>query len=196
MSSVAVERNWTWRQLAAMPDDGLRHELVAGEHLVTPSPSTRHQVVSMRLSAALHAWADQTAAGVVLHAPFDVKLSATTVLVPDLTYFSSARFAAAVNNRHATRAPDLVVEILSPATRRRDSGTKRAVYEREGVREYWLVDPDAHRITILSRATPDTGFTVITQLPAAIGATLTSPLLPGFHLALDRLFAPAAGHGR
>ena len=81
----------------------------------------------------------------MLYAPFDVKLSLFTVLVPDLVFFTAERFARVVNEKHATAAPDLVVEILSPGTRRRDKGRKRAVYDREGVGEYWIVDPEAGR---------------------------------------------------
>jgi len=81
----------------------------------------------------------------MLVAPFDVKLSLFTVVVPDLVYFTADRFARVVNEKHAIAAPDLVVEILSPGTRRRDKGRKRAVYDREGVQEYWIVDPDARR---------------------------------------------------
>ena len=135
MSSVALAQPCTYRDLVALPDDGLRHELLDGEHVVSPSPGTSHQLISRRLSLILGAYVNAHQLGQVLHAPYDIKLSMITVLVPDLVFFTTERFARVVNEKHATAAPDLVVEILSPGTRRRDKGRKRAIYEREGVRE-------------------------------------------------------------
>jgi Uma2 family endonuclease len=124
----------------------------------------------------------------VLYAPFDVKLSLFTVLVPDLVYFTAARFARVVNEKHATAAPDLVVEILSPGTRRRDTGRKRAVYDREGVREYWIVDPEARSITVLRRPRPDAGLTDVAVLTLAKDEMLASPLFPGLQIPLREVF--------
>jgi Uma2 family endonuclease len=188
MSSVAVEQRWTYRDLAALPDDCLRHELIDGEHVVTPSPATNHQLIASRLLVNLSNYVERTGMGQVLSAPFDVKLSLITVLVPDLVYFTAERFARVVNKKHATAAPDLVIEILSPGTRRRDLGAKRAVYDREGVVEYWMVDPDARRVTVLRRPMPTSGLTSTTTLAATAGATITSPLFPGLALPLSDLF--------
>ena len=93
-----------------------------------------------------------------------------------------------VNDKHATAAPDLVVEILSPGTRRRDKGRKRAVYDREGVREYWIVDPEARSITVLRRPRADAGLTDVTVLTLAKGETIESPLLPGLQVPLREVF--------
>jgi Uma2 family endonuclease len=93
-----------------------------------------------------------------------------------------------VNEKHATAAPDLVVEILSPGTRRRDKGRKRAVYDREGVAEYWLVDPEARSVTVLRRPRADAGLTDIAVLTLAKGATLESPLFPGLQIPLREVF--------
>ena len=156
-SALQAERRWTYSDLVALPDDQLRHELIDGEHVVSPSPSLSHQQVLLRLSTTLDTDVQRQRLGEVLFAPFDVKLSPWTVLVPDLVYFTAARFAEVVNEKHATAAPDLVVEILSPGTRRPDLGRKREVYDREGVRVYWIVDPDARSITTLRRPGPDAG---------------------------------------
>jgi Uma2 family endonuclease len=124
----------------------------------------------------------------VLFAPFDVKFSLFTVLVPDLVYFTADRFARVVNEKHATAAPDLVVEILSPGTRRRDRGRKRAIYDREGVQEYWIVDPEAQAITALRRPQHDAGLTDVTTLTLDSGATLESPLFPALTIPLRDVF--------
>jgi len=187
-SAQPARRAWTYGNLAALPDDHLRHELIDGEHLVTPSPNTLHQTISLNLVRVLLPYLDRHRLGEVRYAPFDVKLSLFTVLVPDLVYFTSERFARAVNEKHATAPPDLVVEILSPGTRRRDKGRKRAVYDREGVGEYWIVDPESRSITALRRPRADAGLTDVTTLTLDAGATLNSPLFPGLRIPLRDVF--------
>jgi Uma2 family endonuclease len=192
-SALQAKHRWTYSDLVALPDDQLRHELIDGEHFVSPSPTTTHQEISKRLFLALNAHAARHRLGEVLYAPFDVKLSAWTVLVPDLVFFTAARFAEVVNEKHATAAPDLVVEILSPGTRRRDLGRKRAVYDREGVREYWTVDPEAQTITALRRPRPGGGLSDVVVCALAARDTLESPLFPGLKIRLRDVFGPARG---
>ena len=187
-SALPAPRPWTYADLVALPDDRLRHELIDGEHVVTPSPATAHQIVLMNLVRLLAPYVYRRRLGHVLCAPFDVKLSLFTVVVPDLVYFTADRFARVVNEKHATAAPDLVVEILSPGTRRRDKGRKRAIYDREGVREYWIVDPEAQAVTALRRPQADAGLADLTTAAAASGDVLTSPLFPGLRLHLRDVF--------
>jgi Uma2 family endonuclease len=187
-SALPAPRPWTYADLVALPDDRFRHELIDGEHVVTPSPNTWHQQVSRELFRILDAYVARHRLGEVLFAPFDIKLSVFTVVVPDLVYFTADRFARVVNERHATAAPDLAVEILSPGTRRRDKGRKRAIYDREGVREYWVVDPEARAITALRRPRADAGLTDVTTLTSDAGESLESPLFPGLRLHLGDVF--------
>jgi Uma2 family endonuclease len=187
-SAQPARRAWTYSDLVALPEDQLRHELIDGEHFVSPSPNTGHQTISKRLFVALNSHVERHHIGEVLFAPFDVKLSLFTVLVPDLVYFTAERFARVVNEKHATAAPDLVVEILSPGTRRRDKGRKRAVYDREGVGEYWIVDPEARSITVLRRPGADAGLTDVAVFTLAKGETLESPLFPGLQIPLREVF--------
>ena len=187
-SALQATHRWTYSDLVALPDDQLRHELIDGEHFVSPSPATAHQEISKRLFLALNTFVERHRLGEVLYAPFDIKLSAYTVLVPDLVYFTETRFAEIVNEKHARAAPDLVVEILSPGTRRRDLGRKRAVYDRDGAREYWIVDPEARSITVLRRPRSDAGLTDITVLALASDDVIESPLFPGLKLPLRDVF--------
>ena len=187
-SALQARHRWTYSDLVALPDDQLRHELIDGEHFVSPSPATAHQEISKRLFLALNTFVERHRLGEVLYAPFDIKLSAYTVLVPDLVYFTETRFAEIVNEKHATAAPDLVVEILSPGTRHRDLGRKRAVYDRDGAREYWIVDPEARSITVLRRPRSDAGLTDITVLALASDDVIESPLFPGLKLRLRDVF--------
>jgi Uma2 family endonuclease len=183
----------TYDDYLGFPDDGRRHELIDGEHFVSPSPTTTHQEISKRLFRKLDAFVERHHLGEVLYAPFDIKLSAWTVLVPDLVYFTAARFEEVVNEKHATAAPDLVVEILSPGTRRRDLGRKRAVYDRDGVREYWIVDPEAQTITALRRARQGEGLSDVAVHAPAARDILESPLFPGLKLRLRDVFRSALG---
>jgi len=187
-SAHPAPRPWTYADLVALPEDQLRHELIDGEHVVTPSPGTVHQSILLNLVRLLLPYLDRVGLGRMLVAPFDVKLSMFTVFVPDLVYFTAERFGRVVNEKHATAAPDLVVEILSPGTRRRDKGRKRAVYDREGVREYWIVDPEARSSTILRRPRVDAGLTDVSTLTVAAGDILESPLFPGLRIPLRDVF--------
>ena len=105
-SAQPARRAWTYSDLVALPEDQLRHELIDGEHFVSPSPNTAHQTISGRLFMALSSYVVRHRTGEVLFAPFDVKLSLFTVLVPDLVYFTAKRFARVVIEKHATAAPD------------------------------------------------------------------------------------------
>ena len=187
-SALQARHGWTYSDLVALPDDHLRHELIDGEHVVTPSPAIPHQVIVWNLTEALGPYLRAHPIGTALTGPVDVKLSPHTVLVPDLVYFTAARFADVVNEKHATAAPDLVVEILSPGTRRRDKGRKRAVYDREGVREYWMMDPEARSVTVLRRPRAGAGLTDVTVLTLVDHGILESPLFPGLQIPLREVF--------
>ena len=191
-SAQPVPHRWTFSDLVALPEDRLRHELIDGEHFVTPSPNTAHQTILKNLFVILNACVERRGVGEVLFAPFDVKLSPYTVLVPDLLFFTADRFAEAVNDRHATAAPDLVVEILSPSTRRRDLGRKRAVYDREGVREYWVLDPVAESVVVLRRTAEGGGLADVRALTASQKGILQSPLFPGLKIRLAEVFSGSA----
>jgi Uma2 family endonuclease len=173
----------TYADYLLLPDDGLRHEIIEGEHHVTPSPATRHQRILLRLSHLLQTYLDTHPVGEIFVAPFDVLLSESNVFVPDLIYLSSAR-SHLLTEKNLQGAPDLAVEILSPATRRRDRQLKRDVYQRTGVEEYWIIDPDVSAITIHRRA----GSRFAPAAPTIAPATISTPLLPGLSVPLEKLF--------
>jgi Uma2 family endonuclease len=178
----------TYEDFLLFPDDGKRHELIDGEHYVTPSPSLRHQKLLGRLYFALeeHVRAHPVI-GEVYVAPLDVLFSQWDVVEPDLLFVAGDQ-RQILTEKNVVGAPALVVEILSPGTRKRDTQLKRRLFERTGVREYWMVDPDRNAIVIHRRddsgACPRVG-----ELMAAENAVLTTPLLPGFTLPLTQLFA-------
>jgi Uma2 family endonuclease len=176
----------TYDDFVLFPDDGTRHELIDGEHYVTPSPNTKHQSVSLRFTLVIGAWLERNPIGQLFYAPFDVVFSNFDVVEPDLLYLSNARAAEALTPQHVRGVPELVVEIGSPGTRKRDETVKRRLYERSGVSEYWVVDPDLDVVRVYRRD-GDT-FARVIELSADAGDTLTSPLLPGLVIRLADVF--------
>jgi len=138
----------TWDDVRQLPDDGNRHEAIAGELYVTPAPSVRHQTISLRLELELVRLLVGPGHGRVWHAPIGVRFPGTGEGVqPDIVFVSDAR-RGIVAPDELKGAPDLIVEILSPSTAARDTGLKRILYERQGVAEYWIVDPDVEAVEV------------------------------------------------
>ncbi len=131
----------TYQDYAELPADGRRYEILDGELDVSPSPMVRHQVVIGNLYSLLDRHSRERSLGRVLLSPVDLILSDTNVVVPDLLFVSRRR-AAIVTERAVEGSPDLVVEILSPSTGRKDRSTKASLYARFGVRCYWIIDPE------------------------------------------------------
>jgi len=124
--------------------------------------------------------------GVAMLAPFDIVFSRHDVVEPDLIYFSIDRFRAIVGEKNAQGAPDLAVEIVSPWSRRRDEVTKRRLYERWGVAEYWVVDPELESVKVYRLA--DGIYSRTAELSVEAGDSLNTPLLPGLSFTLASVF--------
>lgn len=176
----------TYDDFLLFPDDGKRHELIDGEHYVTPSPNTKHQAVLGNLHFIIRSWLDQHSVGRVFFAPLDIVFTQFDVVEPDLLYMSNARAAEILTATHVTGAPEIVVEIGSPSTRKRDETIKRRLYERSNVLEYWLVDPDIDVIRIYRRS--GDRFERPVELSREAGDVLTTTLLAGLVIPLARVF--------
>ncbi len=176
----------TYDDFLLFPDDGKRHELIDGEHYVTPSPNMKHQRVSGNLHFLIRGWLEHHPIGKVFYAPFDVVFSRFDVVEPDLLYLSHARATEALTAANVQGVPELVIEIGSPSTRKRDETIKRRLYERTGVSEYWVVDPELDVIRVYRRDAG--GFTRPVELPLEAKEVLTTALLPGLELPLERIF--------
>lgn len=168
------------------PDDGRRHELVDGEHVVTAAPTGRHQLLVMRLGSALFELTKTHRLGLVLPAPTDVVLSPHDVVQPDLLFIAAPRLE--IVGARIAGAPELAVEVLSPSSRRTDEQLKRRAYDRWGVVELWILDDDVERVRVYRR--DGGGFDRPGELSAEHGDVLSSPLLPGFTMPLVEIFAP------
>ena len=177
----------TYDDFALFPDDGKRHELIDGEHYVTPAPTTRHQAISQNLAVLLGSFVRSQGVGKIFHAPYDVVLSRHDVVEPDLVFVSAARLSI-ITEANVQGAPDLAVEILSPSSRRQDEILKRDLYERAEVAEYWIVDPEAETVKVFRRGERG-AFERAVLLTLRDSDTLSTPLLPGLEIPLAEVFA-------
>ncbi len=131
---------WTAADLEQLPDDGNRYEVLHGELLVTPQPTTVHQGVAVRLTLILGLWC-RARTGRSVRAPGAVSISESTWLWPDVVLYPVDEYAR-ISWREMP-VPVLVIEVLSPSTRKRDRHRKRPAYLAHGVREMWIIDEDA-----------------------------------------------------
>jgi Uma2 family endonuclease len=185
MNAMAVAQRMTADEFLAEPYDERRTQLIDGE-VVLEQPLNLHQLVVMELFVALHSWTSGATDHGHVSIPLDVKLDERNVFGPDLLWYRDGR----APERGASRPypmPDLVVEVRSPSTWRYDVGAKKSAYERGGLPELWLVDTAADVVLVFRRSSPEArSFDVSLELTAE--DELTSPLLPGFALALRTLF--------
>ena len=176
----------TYDYLLRLPEDRMRHELIDGVHYVTPPPNLNHQGISGNLYLLIASWLEVQPTGRIYYAPVDVVFSVFDVVEPDLLYASNGRMAEIATTKHLRGAPNLVIEIGSPSTRKRDETIKKGLYEQRGVDEYWIVDPRVDVVRVLRREGREFGRVV--ELSRGAGDVLTTPLLPGLDLPLSRVF--------
>jgi Uma2 family endonuclease len=180
----------TYDDFLLFPEDGKRHELIDGVHYVTASPGLGHQELLGRLYLAIGNFlVGKRHLGRVFLSPLDVVLSYYDVVEPDLLFVAGDQ-QDILTEANVQGPPALVVEILSPSTRRRDEGIKRKLFEAKGIREYWIIDPKGLRVTVYRRDNRGR-FPRLMELSRGEALLLETPLLPGFGLSVDELFAPA-----
>ena len=174
----------TVRDYMSLPEsEEKRYELIDGELYMVPAPTFWHQKISGRLFKILIDFVLERGLGEVAYAPLDVVLSDQDVFQPDIMFVSVER--AGIIGSQIRGAPDLVVEVLSPGTAERDRNVKRSRYARFGVREYWIVDPEARSIEIMQAG--ETGFEIVRVYPQ--GVIAASPLLEGLRIDVSHIFA-------
>lgn len=176
----------TYDDLVDMPDDGLRRELIDGELYVTPAPGIRHQAIVLNIGSTLLAHVRSQGSGRVFIAPLDVLFSKMDVVEPDVLFVSRARAKDVLTKQHLVGAPDLVVEVGSPGTRRTDERDKQRLYERFAVPEYWIVDPELDVIKVFRLV--EGRYVPVEELTLDAGDVLTTPLLPGLEMPLAEIF--------
>ncbi|MQL51169.1 Uma2 family endonuclease [Desulfofundulus thermobenzoicus] len=143
---AAGRQRYTYEDYCRLPE-GSPYQLIGGELVMTPSPTPYHQMVSMKLVFKMAGFVLEKGLGIVLYAPVDVYLEETETYQPDIIFISNERLSI-IEEKRINGAPDLVVEILSPGTGYYDLRSKYKVYEKSGVREYWIVDPHSKSVQV------------------------------------------------
>ncbi len=164
-------------------DDDKRYEIIDGELIMVPSPYTRHQIISQNLNMEVYKFVIENNLGYVIAAPMDVYLDEFNVVQPDILFISNKR-KSIITERCIKGAPDLVIEILSESSLQKDRIDKKELYERFGVREYWIVDPLYKIVEIYilkSKA-------FILYKTFSQNDVLSSKLLKGLKVNLNRVF--------
>ena len=141
--AVVVDRRTklTYEDHLQFPEDGRRHEIIDGDHYVSAAPSMYHQWILTRLVVQLYRRICESGLGYLAPAPIDTVLTEADVVQPDIVVMLD-RDDTVIRRERIEGAPDLVVEILSPSTAYRDPGLKLDLYQKAGVGEYWIVDPE------------------------------------------------------
>lgn len=184
---MSTSLRWTVADLAALPDNDSRYEIIDGELFVSKAPHWQHQVTCTNISAELRTWSITHDAGVALAGP-GIIYADDEAVIPDVVWISKARRDLVLGAEgKLVHSPDLVVEVISfgAANEQRDRDAKRRLYSRRGVQEYWIADWRAETVEVYRRQQAELRL-VQTLLR---GDLLESPLLPGFGCVIDRFFA-------
>ena len=172
----------TYQDYANLEGDE-RYELLDGELILVGSPNEDHQIASMKIGYRMYSFVEENDLGQVFHAPFDVLFTDTDVVQPDILFVSNEREHIRTP-ANIQGAPDLIVEILSPSSSRRDWRDKRELYASHGVKEYWIVDPANHIVWVMLLRDG----ALVEQGAYGEGDTVTSTTLEGFSISLDEIF--------
>jgi len=177
-----TDLRFNYQDYLQLPEDH-RYEIVNGDPYRLSASTPYHQKVSRNIGFQLHQYVTEKDLGETLKAPCDVLLFETDVVQPDILFISKDHLSI-IKETNIQGAPDLVVEILSPASEKRDRGAKHKLYARAGVTEYWIVDPTAKTVEVFSLG--ETGYQRINLFNHA--DILCSPLIPGLSMSLSDVF--------
>jgi len=136
---------YSYREYECYPNDGFRHEIIDGEHYMSPAPSTNHQRVSRKIQFQLYEQIELRKLGEVFNAPTDVELAPHDIVQPDLVVILSERLHL-ITPKKCKGVPNLIIEILSESNQKHDLILKFEMYQRTGVPEYWIVDADEQTV--------------------------------------------------
>lgn len=183
MANSTLTRLTTYDDYKHMPNDGNQYQIIGGELYMTPAPTTIHQRISRKLLRFLDDYITQNDLGEILYAPVDIVLSMTDVVQPDIVFVLKERLNI-ITKKNIVEAPDLVVEILSEHTETIDRKKKMKLYEQHGVKEYWIVDPDAK---VIEQFVRKKGKFVLRERVKS-GQTLAAKIIEGLSFSAGEVF--------
>jgi Uma2 family endonuclease len=179
--------NWTYSDYRRLPDDGRRYEVIRGFLHVSPVPPVAHQRALRRLLIALDRFVRDQRLGEVFFAPFDILLpeGIATPVQPDLVFIRAGE-EPDDDAQNFQGVPELVVEVLSPGTRRYDLGTKLGAYLEAGIPEVWFADPSAAAIRVHGLSEDRKRYVELSR--GGRGDEITSRVLPGLRIPVSEIF--------
>lgn len=179
----AVKEKHTIKDYKLLPE-GSPYQLIEGDLIMTPAPSSFHQIISANLFKKASIFVDERKEGIVLYSPIDIYLNDENVFQPDIVFISKQR-RDIIKDDGIHGAPDLVIEILSPSTAYYDIKKKYKIYEKFGVKEYWIVDPEMKSVELFS-LTEQGKFLLSADFTNQ--GTVKSVILSGFEITLEEIF--------
>ncbi len=179
----AVKEKHTIKDYKLLPE-GAPYQLIEGELIMTPSPTTFHQIISANLFKKASKFVDERKGGIVLYSPIDIYLDDENVFQPDIVFISKQR-RDIIKDDGIHGVPDMVIEILSPSTAYYDIKKKYKIYEKFGVKEYWIVDPEMKGVELFT-LTEQGKFLLSSSLSEQ--GTVKSGILNGFEMTLEEIF--------
>ncbi len=178
---------FTYEDYKSLPVfENKQYELLDGELIMVPAPSTYHQKISGQIYFIIKLFVEKTGSGLVFYSPIDVVLEGQEgcdVVQPDIIFISKNRLDI-IKEEEIRGAPDLVIEILSPATEKKDRFYKKSLYARHGVKEYWIVDPEKKTIELYTLT--EEGFKLYQEYK--VEDVLRSVVLEGLEVDLRAIF--------
>ena len=194
MEASTRQKVWTYQEYLKL-DDGNRYEIIGGELIMSPSPGSMHQFAAENLSFILGQHVRKKSSGRICYAPIDVVFNEGTpeeeTVQPDILFIAGAN-TQIIKPRGIFGSPDLIVEIISPSSQYRDTVVKKAIYEKNKVAEYWLVDPYMKSIVVLTLAGKEE-YELFSQGSLAEDTikqktSVNSKILPGLTVKLEEVF--------
>ena len=173
---------YTYLEYALLPE-GAPYHLINGELIMTPAPGIFHQIILRNLGFRMFNYVENNKLGMILFAPVDVYLDKYNVLQPDIIFINSKR-SNIIKKKFIEGAPDLIVEVLSQATSKSDLTRKKDLYEKYGVKEYWIIDPDISSIIIYNYK--NNLYTPVDKKEKT--GILNSTIITGFYVELSHIF--------
>jgi Uma2 family endonuclease len=179
----AIKEKHTIKDYKLLPE-GAPYQLIEGELVMTPSPTTLHQIIAGNINEKIRAFVKAKGAGLVLFAPIDIYLDDENVFQPDIVFISKQK-RDIIKDDGIQGAPDMVIEILSPSTAYYDLKKKYKIYEKFGVKEYWIVDPEMKGVELFSLT--EQGKFLLSAAFSEKGI-VKSGILNGFEMTLEEIF--------
>lgn len=180
--AIPKKKSYTYEDYAKLPE-GAPYQLIGGELVMVPAPTPYHQYVSGNIYSALKEFVEKNSLGQVYYSPIDVYFGEAETYQPDIVFVLKEKLSI-VGETKIEGAPDLIIEILSPSTAYYDLGRKYEIYEKSGVKEYWVVHPERKSIEIYQNE--GNQFKLVQSVKEM--GIINSPLLRNFKLNLEKIF--------